>query len=317
MDSIIDKAKTLREDFFREMEKVILGKPALLERLLTALVTGSHVLIEDVPGLGKTTAAKALAKIIHSPTGDITFRRIQFTPDLLPYDITGVDVFDPGTQKFEFKPGPVFTDILLADEINRTTPKVQSALLEVMEERQVTVGQTTRPLGPLFFVIATQNPIEMEGTYPLPAAQLDRFLMKLSVGYPSPEEEKRIYLQDPSHKTLPNLHPSVDAEALLEVRAGAETVHVDPKILDLIFNLVEGTRNHKAVHLGVSPRGGVLFLKAVRVLALLRGRDFVIDQDVADLVYDVLAHRLHVKSPKTSARQVLMELLNHEMAKLP
>lgn len=317
MEQLINKASELRSAYFREMEKAILGKSLLLEKLLTALITGSHVLIEDVPGLGKTTAAKALAKIIHNPGGDFQFRRIQFTPDLLPYDITGVDVFDPGTREFEFRPGPVFTDILLADEINRTTPKVQSALLEVMEERQVTVGQSTRPLGPLFFVIATQNPIEMEGTYPLPAAQLDRFLMKLSVGYPSAEEEKRIYLQDPSHKTLPALQPVLAAEALLEVRAGAEAVHVDEKILNLIFGLVEGSRTHKAVHLGVSPRGGVLFLKAVRVLALLRGRTYVIDQDVADLAQDVLAHRIQVKSPKISAHQVLTELLNHEMAKLP
>lgn len=312
----LDFATGVHARLLTELTKVIRGKSGFLTRLTTALITGSHVLIEDVPGLGKTTAAKALAKVIFDPQQPLVFRRIQFTPDLLPYDITGVDVYNPDSRSFEFRPGPIFAQIVLADEINRTTPKVQSALLEVMEEGQVTVGQTTRHLGDFFFVIATQNPIEMEGTYPLPAAQLDRFLMKLRVGYPEESEEKLIYTQDPSHRTLPHLEPVISTTDLLAVRQLADSVHCAPELLDLIMSLVKATRDHKAVALGVSPRGGVLFLKALKVFALLQGRDYLIDQDVADLAVEVLAHRIHLKNPKLSPETVLQEVLSHELAKI-
>lgn len=311
----LEFAATLHKKIHSALETVIKGKPAFLTRLITAIVTGGHVLVEDVPGLGKTTAAKALARILHLERGGFVFRRIQFTPDLLPYDITGVDVFNPETRGFEFKAGPVFANILLADEINRTTPKVQSALLEVMEENQVTVGLTTHTLGPLFFVVATQNPIEMEGTYPLPAAQLDRFLMKLRIGYPSEEQERQIYTQDPSHRILPTLTPQVAVEDLLRVRVLSEEVHAASEIMDLLFGLVKATRDHKALSLGVSPRGGVMFLKALKVYALLSGRDYVVDQDVTELAVEVLAHRVHMKNPKLNAESVIKEILSHELAK--
>lgn len=312
----LDFATGLQTRLLTELTKVIKGKTPFLKRLVTALIAGSHVLIEDVPGLGKTTAAKALAKVVHDPLKPLVFRRIQFTPDLLPYDITGVDVFNPELRQFEFRPGPIFGHIVLADEINRTTPKVQSALLEVMEEGQVTVGQTTHKMDALFFVLATQNPIEMEGTYPLPAAQLDRFLMKLRVGYPDETEEKAIYSGDPSHHQLPNLQAVVGVSEILQVREWAEQVHCAPELLDLLMAVVKATREHKAVQLGVSPRGGLLCLKALRVWALLHGRNYLIDQDLADLVPDILSHRLQLKNPKLSSETVLKEILTHELAQI-
>lgn len=298
------------------LETVIRGKRPLLKRLWTALVSGGHVLIEDVPGLGKTTAAKALGRLIGQGDGAAEFRRIQFTPDLLPYDITGVEVYDPARQSFRFQPGPVFSQILLADEINRTSPKVQSALLEVMEEGTVTVGGTTHELDPLFFVVATQNPIEMEGTYPLPAAQLDRFLMRLSVGYPDETEEIAVLTRDPGRRALPELRPVVQTDEILALRAESAGVSVSPELARAVRGLLEGTRRHKAVHLGLSPRSGVLLLRALRVHALLEGRSFVTDSDLLELGPAILCHRLILKPGRTSAAEVIDEGLAHAVDQL-
>lgn len=311
------------QELLKGMSRVIKGKPLFLERVLTVFAAGGHLLVEDFPGLGKTTAARALASLVADPERDsggfgdssdenrdenrsVSFRRIQFTPDLLPYDITGVEVYDQGSGNFEFRPGPVFSHILLADEVNRTTPKVQSALLEVMAESQVTVGNRTRYLDPLFFVIATQNPIEMEGTYPLPAAQMDRFMMRLALGYPDRKEELAILEGRPAARVLPKLKPVCTHGEVLELRRRAEDVYIDPRLMDLIISIAEATREHRDVHVGVSPRGGLMLAAAARAQALIRGRSWVADQDIKDLAPAVLAHRL-VTSLDTPAREVLIE----------
>lgn len=292
------------------LSRVVLGKEAPLARLVLAAVAGGHVLIEDVPGVGKTTAAKALARL----TG-ADFKRVQFTPDLLPYDLTGVDVFHPETRSFEFRPGPVFTQVVLADEINRATPKVQSALLEVMEEGQVTVGGVTRPVDPFFLVVATQNPLDLDGTFPLPAAQLDRFFLKLSFGYPDAASEKSVWLDDPGHTIPVQAPPAVTPAELLALRAAAPEVHVSPEILTLAAAVVDQTRRDPAVVLGLSPRSGVHLVRAVRVWALLQGRGYVTAQDFRDLALDVWAHRLELRDPGRSARDYLEALISARMVR--
>ncbi|MDR1177721.1 MAG: AAA family ATPase, partial [Spirochaetaceae bacterium] len=290
--------------------KIIRGKREFLELLAAALLAGGHVLIEDNPGLGKTTVAKVLARLIAPDRGGkgLVFKRIQFTPDLLPYDITGVDVFNPETGRFRFMPGPVLSNMVLADEINRTTPKVQSALLEVMAERQVTIGQTThRPPEP-FFVIATQNPVESEGTFPLPAAQLDRFMMRLSLGYPDRDSEIAIYRDNPSEYGLEKLEPVLTVSLFLKAQKEAEGVFCHPSLVEAIANMVRDTRAHKAFSLGVSPRGGLHLLKACRALALVRGRDFVNDEDLGTLAVPVLAHRVKLRESRQSAEKTIREI---------
>ncbi len=299
------------------LERVIRGKAGVLELLVTGLLAGGHVLIEDVPGLGKTTLAKTVARLIRSSRGDpVAFRRIQFTPDLLPYDITGVDVFDPARGRFTFSPGPVFANVLLADEINRTTPKVQSALLEVMAEGQVTVGNRTRSLDPLFFVIATQNPVEIEGVYPLPLAQLDRFLMRLRVGYPDREVEEGIVRDDPSATVMPGIKPVAGRAEVLAARAAAAAVCCDGRLLKLAVAVTAATRTHAGVELGASPRASLMLVRASRALALVRGRDYVIDQDLADLASPVLAHRLRLRDARVDPEALVREIVMAELARL-
>ncbi len=289
--------------------QVIIGKADVTELLLVALLAEGHVLMEDVPGIGKTTLAKALARSL-----DCSFARIQFTPDLLPGDVTGISFYNQRTQNFEFRPGPIHHNIVLADEINRATPRVQSALLEAMQERQVTVDGVTMPLPAPFIVIATQNPIELEGTFPLPEAQMDRFLMQIALGYPTQAEEDEILLRYQNADPLPTLRPVVSHEDILALQAATRAVHVSPDVRQYILNLVRRTREHEAVSLGVSPRGSLALFRASQALALLHGRDFVIPSDVQTLAPAVLTHRVHI-SPYIrlrgrTAEQVVSDILN-------
>jgi len=312
-------AHALSRRLVEGLASVIRGKQPVLEHLVAGLLAGGHVLIEDVPGLGKTTLAKTVARLVsRSRKGSaVTFRRIQFTPDLLPYDITGVDVFDPGSRAFVFTPGPVFTNVLLADEINRTTPKVQSALLEVMAEGQVTVGNSTYPLDPFFFVIATQNPVEMEGVYPLPLAQVDRFLMKLRIGYPDPEVEVGIVRDDPAATVMPTVRPVCGKEDILAARRRAEAVYCDEKLLRVAVGISTATRAHPGIALGASPRGSLMLVRAARAFALVQGREYVIDQDLVDLGPLVIAHRLRLKDTRSDPAAMVREIVLAELSHLP
>ncbi|MDR1126684.1 MAG: MoxR family ATPase [Treponema sp.] len=275
------------------LQKVIKGKQEFLELLIACVLAKGHVLIEDNPGLGKTTVAKTLARLIADEDGEpLMFKRIQFTPDLLPYDITGVDVFDPETKTFRFAPGPVLANIVLADEINRTAPKTQSALLEVMAERQVTVGNTSYKSKEPFFVIATENPIESEGTFPLPAAQLDRFILQLSLGYPDRNTELAILEDNPAEETLSNLEPVITRAEFLQAQDDASKVFCHQSLKEVVADLVRSTRAHENIALGASPRAGLHLLAASKALAFVRGRDFVIDEDIAILCGPALCHRL-------------------------
>ncbi|MCL1993904.1 MAG: MoxR family ATPase [Spirochaetes bacterium] len=300
--------------------QIIKGKREFLELLVAAIFAGGHVLIEDNPGLGKTTVAKTIAKLIGSNTGDesgeLKFKRIQFTPDLLPYDITGVDVFDPKTQEFRFIPGPVLANIVLADEVNRTTPKVQSALLEVMAEKQVTIGQSTHTPPAPFFVIATENPIESEGTFPLPAAQLDRFMMKLSLGYPDREAELAILEESPAEQGLVKLNPAISLADFTAAAKETGEVFCHKAIKEAIADIIRDTRIHRAFSLGASPRAGLHFLAAAKSLAFVKGRSFVSDEDLAALAGPVLAHRVRVRDPKTSAGNFIREICLARLAGL-
>ncbi|MDR3336089.1 MAG: MoxR family ATPase [Treponema sp.] len=290
-------------------EQVIRGKREFLELLTAAILAKGHVLIEDNPGLGKTTVAKTFARLIAAPDGNpILFKRIQFTPDLLPYDITGVDVFDPESRTFRFMPGPVLANIVLADEINRTTPKVQSALLEVMAERQVTIGMTTHAPPEPFFVIATQNPIESEGTFPLPAAQLDRFMMRLSLGYPSREAEISILDENPAEYALQRLTPVMQVSELLEAQKSAEGVFCHPSLKEAIADIVRDTRTHRNFALGASPRAALHLLEAAKAVALVRGRNFVTDEDITTLAGSVLVHRLKTRDPRSQGEKLVREI---------
>ena len=289
--------------------RVIKGKGEFLELLCAGILAGGHVLLEDNPGLGKTTVAKTFARLIAGENGKpLLFKRIQFTPDLLPYDITGVDVFDPETRSFRFVPGPVLANIVLADEINRTTPKVQSALLEVMAERQVTIGTATHKPPEPFFVIATENPIESEGTFPLPAAQLDRFMMRLSLGYPDRESELSILEDNPAGKTLSELMPVLSEAEFLAACAAAARVFCHQSLKEAVADIVRDTRVHRGFVLGASPRAGIHFLDAARALALVRGRDYVIDEDLLVLAVPVLAHRVRFRDPRVQGDKMIREI---------
>ncbi|MBN1834483.1 MAG: AAA family ATPase [Spirochaetales bacterium] len=301
------------------LEQVIRGKRRVLEYLVAALLAEGHVLLEDVPGLGKTTLAKTAARLIARDRrgGPVSFRRIQFTPDLLPYDITGVDIFDPEGRRFVFQPGPVFAQVLLADEINRTTPKVQSALLEVMAEHQVTVGNRTHRMDPLFFVIATQNPVETDGTYPLPLAQLDRFLMRLKIGYPGEEEELGIVRDDPAARIMPTVRPVCRKEELLDTRRFVAELFCDPQLMKAAVAVSAATRRHRGIELGCSPRASLMLVKAMRAYALVQGRDYCIDQDLVELAPLVLAHRMRLKDPRLDLPALMREIALHELERLP
>jgi MoxR-like ATPase len=288
---------------------VIRGKRDFLELLIAAILAKGHVLIEDNPGLGKTTVAKTIARLIAGTDGTpLLFKRIQFTPDLLPYDITGVDVFDPESRSFRFVPGPVLANIVLADEINRTTPKVQSALLEVMAERQVTIGNATHQPPLPFFVIATQNPVESEGTFPLPAAQLDRFMMRLSLGYPDRVSELSILDENPSEYALNALAPVLQVADFMAVQEAVAGVFCHPSLKEAIADLVRDTRVHRGFTLGASPRAALHLLEASRALALVKGRDYVIDEDVTALAGPALVHRLKLRDPRSQGDKLIREI---------
>ena len=276
--------------------KVIVGKEEVIELVLVALLCEGHVLIEDVPGIGKTTLAKAVARSL-----DCSFRRIQFTPDLLPSDVTGISFFNQKREDFEFRPGPIMAQVVLADEINRATPRTQSALLEAMQERQVTVDGVTRHLPRPFLVLATQNPIELEGTFPLPEAQVDRFLLKIKLGYPTEEEEEEILLRFETEDPLEMLEPVVSSGDLLEVIAQARRIRVEESVRWYIVSIPRATREHEFLELGASPRGTLFLYRTSQALAALRGRDYVIPDDVKYLAPQVLGHRLIV-SPQTRLR---------------
>jgi MoxR-like ATPase len=276
---------------FREIEanveKVVRGKRREIRLALVTLVAEGHLLIEDVPGVGKTMLAKAIARSI-----DCSFRCIQFTPDLLPTDVTGVNVFNQEQRDFEFRPGAIFANIVLSDEINRASPKTQSALLECMEERQVTVDTVTHPLGTPFMVVATQNPIEHEGTYPLPEAQLDRFTMRLSIGYPSTEVEADILVSHGEGTPLADIGAVTDAPGVAEMIEQARAVHTSPALRRYIVDLVETTRRDPDLYLGASPRASIMILRAARAMAAASERDFVIPDDVKSLALPALVHRV-------------------------
>lgn len=280
----------------------IVGKDAAIRLVIVALLAGGHALLEDVPGVGKTLLAKSLARSI-----DGRFGRIQCTPDLLPTDITGTNIWNQGTREFEFLPGPVFANILLADEINRATPRTQSALLEVMEERQVTVDGVSRTVPQPFFVIATQNPVEYQGTFPLPEAQMDRFILSLSLGYPTEEEELQM-LQRHQEGMMPELKHCLSTEEVLELRRLCNRVKIEPSLQKYIINLVRASRESTEVSLGVSPRGTVALQRTAQALAYLEGRDYVIPDDIKYLAPHVLAHRL-IPMGGRRAKSIVEQLL--------
>jgi MoxR-like ATPase len=291
------------------VEKVIIGKRSVIELILIALLCEGHVLIEDVPGIGKTTLAKAVARSL-----GCSFRRIQFTPDLLPSDVTGISYFNQKLSEFVFRPGPVMSQIVLADEINRATPRTQSALLEAMEERQITVDGETRPLPRPFVVLATQNPIELEGTFPLPEAQVDRFLLQLKLGYPSAAEESQMVQRFEQQNPLDQLQSVVSDGELAAMGVDIRKIRVEESVRNYIVSIVRATREHPAVELGASPRGSLALHRTAQALAAMRGRDFVIPDDVKYLAPYVLTHRLII-SPQTRLRgrtsgEILRELVS-------
>ncbi|WP_099209443.1 AAA family ATPase [Thermococcus henrietii] len=294
----------------REVEKAIVGKENVLKMILTTILADGHILIEDLPGLAKTLMAKSFASAL-----GLQFKRVQFTSDLLPSDILGVSVFNQKTLEFEFRKGPIFTNILLADEINRSPPKTQSALLEAMQERQVTIEGNTYELPKPFIVIATQNPIEQEGTYPLPEAQLDRFLVRLRVGYPTREEEKEILKRRMERKKEEvDITPVVTPEEVLEMQRAIEDVYISEPIIDYIVAVVEATRRDKrSVEIGASPRGSLALMKLSRAYAAIEGRDYVIPDDVKAVAVPALSHRLILKRElwytKVSQESVMEKLL--------
>jgi MoxR-like ATPase len=290
--SVGDLAATVVEN----VERVIVGKRSVVELTVVALLCEGHVLLEDVPGVGKTMLARSLAASL-----GCVFRRIQFTPDLLPNDVTGVSVFNQKTQDFEFRPGPAFANILLADEVNRATPRTQSSLLECMGERQISVDGVPRQLPRPFLVLATQNPVEFEGTFPLPEAQLDRFLLRLSIGYPEFDDERRIIVNLRHGHPIDRLEQVVEVDRLIAAQDAIADIHVDDSIYDYVLHLVRTTRSHADVALGASPRGTLALFRASQALAAIRGRDFVIPDDVKYLAPFALAHRLIVK-PESQLR---------------
>ena len=292
------------------VERVIVGKRQAIEYILVALLCEGHVLLEDVPGSGKTMLARAIAASL-----GIRFKRIQCTPDLLPNDITGVSVFNQKNGEFEFKPGPVFVNILLADEINRATPRTQAALLEAMQEQQVTVDGVTRDLPRPFLVLATQNPIEYEGTFPLPEAQLDRFLMRLSLGYPSRADERQLLTNLWREHPITKIGQIVDGQQLLDLQKRIWEVNVDGTLQDYIVTLAEATRIHPDLLLGVSPRGSLALLKGAQALAAIRGRDYVIPDDIKNLVPLTLGHRLILKPEAELRGQTARSILDSVLDK--
>ncbi len=275
----------------RNLEKVIIGRPEVIDKIIIGTLSGGHILLEDVPGTGKTTLARALAI---SFSGN--FKRIQFTPDLLPSDITGVTVYDMKTEQFKVRFGPVFSNFLLADEINRGTPKTQSALLEAMSEQKVTIDGISYEIGDPFMVIATENPIEFEGTFPLPEAQLDRFIMKFSMGYPDREMEKEILIRKKEVFPIDELKPVSSTNELVKLREEVKKIFIHPEVAGYVVDIIRATRSHRELYLGASPRASLFLMRVSQARAFYSGRDFVLPDDVKNSVKDVLNHRLILKA---------------------
>jgi len=303
----------LTQQILAEVERAVVGKHDLLEMILAAALVGGHVLLEDYPGLGKTLIGRSFAHVF-----GLDFKRIQFTPDLLPGDITGGYVFDRAQSKFELREGPIFANIILADEINRASPKTQSALLEAMQEGQVTLEGETMRLPEPFVVLATQNPIEYEGTFPLPEAQLDRFMLKLTVGYPSAEAEREILQRRSQRKTDEvELRGITSAQTLLEMRQEIETIHVDGDLEGYIIALVSGTRRDKRVAVGASPRASLAFLKMARARAAMQGRDFVLPDDIKHFALPVLSHRIILQPEHWMSRRISTDVIKEIFDRTP
>lgn len=312
MQTTTTTASSRLADLQRSIARVVKGKDEVIQLSLTTLLARGHLLIEDVPGVGKTTLAQALARSFHC-----SFQRIQFTSDLLPSDVIGVSVYNPATQEFEFKPGPVFANIIVADEINRTTPKTQSALLEAMSEAQITVDNHTHTLPRPFLVLATQNPIEHHGTYPLPESQLDRFLMRIRMGYPTRASEKEIIRNHSGHMPVESVTPMMDAADVIAMQEAVAQVKVEESLLDYALEIVERTRQTEQLSLGVSPRGTVMLHRAAQARAFLEGRDYCLPDDFKRLIVPVFAHRVVVSSRYIStqkkseqAEAILREILD-------
>lgn len=288
----MDKEKFInfRDKVIDNVSKVIVGKDDVIELVIVSFICGGHVLLEDVPGLGKTVLVKAFAKTIGSD-----FKRIQFTPDLLPSDLTGINFYNQKNYDFEFKPGPLFTNLILADEINRATPRTQSSLLEAMEEKQITVDGVTRKLQEPFMVLATQNPVESFGTFPLPEAQLDRFFMRITMGYPKRDEEIDIIMMNSSADTLEELQSTITAEEIQYVRENYRNVKASKDVLGYIMDIIEATRKDERIQLGVSPRGAIALFKSCQAYAAIQGRDYIIPEDVKKMAPYVLNHRMIIK----------------------
>src|SRR5579883_1742888 len=289
------------------IEKVVIGKRQEIILALVAYLSEGHILLEDVPGVAKTMLARALASSVGA-----SFKRVQCTPDLLPTDITGASIFNPKTTEFSFRPGPIFAQIFLADEINRATPRTQAALLEAMAERRVSVDGTTYDLTPPFLVIATQNPVDHEGTFPLPEAQLDRFLVRLSLGYPGPEEEGKMLQRLQYGHPIDDISPVISAQELLNCQEAVRAVHVDDKIRQYVLDIVQGTRTHDDIQLGGSPRASIALFRTGQAFAAVSGRDFVLPDDVKRMVLPVLGHRVIIR-PESRLRKVTAAGLLHEI----
>jgi MoxR-like ATPase len=309
MDNSITEAKHLAERIIRNVEKVMVGKPEAVRLAVIALISQGHLLIEDAPGLGKTMLARSLAKSINC-----SFKRIQFTPDMLPGDITGVTVFNQKSGDFEFHPGPIVAQIVLTDEINRATPKVQSALLEAMEEKQITVDGVTHKMPLPFHVLATQNPLEYEGTFPLPEGQLDRFILRINIGYPTPEEEVAIVENQRLIHPIEEISPVVEAADVIMLQETVKKIFVDDLVKQYIVTLVTATRNHPSIYLGSSPRGSLALFRTGQARALIEGRDYVLPDDIKALAVPALAHRALLssagQSQGTDSRVYINEILN-------
>ena len=297
MQKIIDRAVS-------EVSHVLLGKEPQIKLALCCLIAQGHLLIEDLPGMGKTTLSNALARVL-----GLSYKRVQFTSDLIPADIIGVSIFDRQSNQFNFLPGPIFTQVFLADEINRTSPKSQSALLEAMEEQQVTIDGETRVLPKPFFVIATQNPSHQSGTYPLPESQLDRFLMRISLGYPGREAERKLYISNDTRVRLPELQQCINHEQLLAIQAEVQQVHCSDELLDYLQRLVDASRTDSSIAYGLSPRGGLALLRCAKAWALMEGRNYVVPEDIQIVMPSVVDHRLSQPSSGQGGGALLSQKL--------